>query len=249
MSNITQLPYRLDISTINIDPLITTAVLEDKYTNSSTALDLTTVNSYNFIADANAASRAADRFRIIFNVAGVVPVNFVAVSAAQAGKKIAVEWNVANQLNIIKYEIEKSADGHSFTKVGTVNAANISTYNWTDENAVSGANFYRIKAIDANGGNKYTEIVTVVINKGGAVSVLPNPVKNNTFIISFNEQAPGSYDVRLINISGQVVYKTTLQNNGSNQAVQLPAQVVKGIYNLQLTNGADKTITETVIIE
>ncbi len=249
MSNIRQISYRLDIQLQNADPLLTTGILEDKYTNTSTALDLTTMNSYTFTADANAASRAADRFRIIFNTAGVVPVNFLNIKAAHSGKNIAVEWKVANELNIVKYEVEKSTDGSNFTKVGSINAANTSVYNWMDENITSVTNFYRVRAVETNGSNKYSSIVKVMTNKRSVVSVLPNPVINNTLNINFNDEPQGVYEISLVNIAGQIIYKAMLQNNGSNQQVKLPAQVVKGIYNLHLRNGGDKTITETVIIE
>lgn len=251
MSNITQLPYRLDISTTNMDPLIIGAVLEDKYTNSSTALDLTTMNSYSFTADANAASRAADRFRIVFRTATVVPVTFVSVKAAQLGGNIAVEWKVANQLNIVKYEVEKSADGTNFTKVGTISASNSTTYNWLDQNVVRGYNYYRIKSLDNNGQVKYTEIVKVLAGNGKpAITVSPNPIQGNFVNIQFTEQQAGKYGIRLINVSGQVVYSREVFHNGGNasQSFALSSPPATGIYQLEITTPANVRHTEKLIV-
>ncbi len=119
ISQLRQIEYRLDIEATNMDPLITTAVLEDRYTNTNTSLDLSILNAYSFTVDATAASKAADRFRIVFRQAIVVPVSFVSVKAAQSGRNISVEWRVENEVNTVRYEIEKSADGRNFTGKGT----------------------------------------------------------------------------------------------------------------------------------
>jgi hypothetical protein len=251
MSNIRELDYRLDIKLTNIDPLITTAVLEDKYTNTNTSLDLTALNAYTFTVNASAASKAADRFRIVFRTATVVPVTFVSVKAAQQGGNIAVEWKVANQLNIVKYEVEKSADGSHFAKVGTVSASNSTTYNWMDQNAVRGYNYYRIKSVDNNGQVKYTEIVRVLVGNGKpAITVSPNPIQSNFVNIQFTEQQAGKYAIRLINISGQVVYSREVFHNGGNasQSFALSSLPASGVYQLEITTPANLKHTEKLIV-
>ncbi|MBL0358976.1 MAG: T9SS type A sorting domain-containing protein [Chitinophagaceae bacterium] len=231
--------YRMDVAITDIDPLITTAVLEDKYTNVNTPMDLSgAINAYTFTIDATAASKAADRFRIVFKQSTVVPVSFISIKAAQTGNNIAVEWKVASQVNVVHYEIEKSANGRSFSNVGTINAGSGSTYNWLDENTVSGNNYYRIKSVDNNGQVKYSEVVKVNIGKGsGAITVSPNPVQSGYMNLQFNNQPAGEYAVRLINNAGQVVYNRTVQHTGgsASQSFALPSALVSGVYQLSVT--------------
>lgn len=252
MNQLKQISYRIDVSANDIDPLITTGYLEDKYTGSSTALDLTGANnSYTFTVDANAASRAADRFMIVFRQSVVVPVSFVQVKAAQSGNDIAVEWTVANQVNVHRYEVEKSTDGRNFSSMTTVAAASRSTYNTLDVNAVRGNNYYRIKSIDNNGQVKYSEIVKVAIGKAGtSFTISPNPVQGNFINIQFAEQQAGKYGVRIINIAGQVVYNRLLQHNGgsASQSFALPSLLVSGVYQLEIVAPDNNKHVEKLII-
>jgi hypothetical protein len=247
-----EIPYRIDIAVSNADPLISSGILEDKYSGINTALDLTgTVNSYSFTVDANAASKAADRFRVVFRQSTVVPVSFVSIKAAQQNNNIAVEWKVASQLNVLNYEVEKSTDGRSFNKVGTIVAGSVSTYNWLDENAVSGNNYYRIKSVDNNGQVKYSAIAKVTIGKGGAaITVSPNPLTGNTINLQFSNQQAGKYAVRLINIAGQVVYNRTIQHGGgsASQSFVLPSTLVSGVYQLEVAAPGNIIHTEKLVV-
>lgn len=244
--------YRFDMVITGIDPLITGAVLQDKYTGTNTALDITgATNAYTFTVDVNAASKAADRFRVVFRQSTVVPVSFISIKAAQAGKNIAVQWNVASEVNVATYEVERSTDGSRFSKAGTVAAKQAATYNWLDENAVNGSNYYRIKSVDNNGQAKYSSIVKVTIGKAGAViTVSPNPVQGNFINIQFTQEPAGKYGVRLINIAGQVVYNRTMQHAGgsASQTFTLPSALVSGIYQLEILAPDNSKHTEKLIV-
>ena len=75
-----------------------------------------------------------------------------------------------NQLNILQYEVERSADGRNFVKIHTTaarpdNGTNILTYNWLDTHPFTGDNFYRVRSIGNNGVVAYTAIVKVSVLK------------------------------------------------------------------------------------
>ncbi len=251
MTSVRRISYRLDIEATNMDPLITTAVLKDNYTNTNTTLDLTNVNAYTFTVDANAASRSADRFSIVFRQSGVVPVSFVSVKAAQAGNKIAVEWKVANEVNTVRYEIEKSTDGRSFSKKGMILATGANTYNWLDENTVNGYNYYRIRSVDNNGQVKYTEVVKVQIGGKAGISISPNPVQGNFVNILINQSLAGKYGIRLTNIAGQAVYNREVTHNGgsSSQSFVLPSALSNGVYQLEVIAPDNTRQVEKLIIQ
>lgn len=251
MTSLRSISYRLDVEATNMDPLITTAILKDKYTNTNTTLDLATVNAYTFTVDANAASRAADRFSIVFRQSGVVPVSFVSVKAAQAGNNIAVEWKVANEVNTVRYEVEKSTDGRSFSKKGTVLATGADTYNWLDENTVNGFNYYRIRSVDNNGQVKYTQVVKVQLGGKAGISISPNPVQGNFVNILINQPLAGKYGIRLTNIAGQAVYNREVTHNGGSvsQSFVLPSALSSGIYQLEVIAPDNTRQVEKLIIQ
>jgi uncharacterized repeat protein (TIGR02543 family) len=64
--NLKEKTYVLDIAAQNLDAENLTATLEDRYTQSSTLLDLNGSTRVPVAVDGNAASKAADRFRIVF---------------------------------------------------------------------------------------------------------------------------------------------------------------------------------------
>ena len=238
MSRLKRINYKLEINPSNINDPLLSAFLEDKYKATLTPVSLTDITSYNFTVDAAAAS---DRFRIVFRPQSPLPVTFTSIKAAQVNNNIVVEWKVANQLNIASYEVEKSTNGRSFNKVGSQIATQVSnasiTYNWLDENAVTGVNYYRIKAIELSGNVKYTDIVKVVLGKAGTgITVSPNPVRGNLVNIQFNNQQAGRYNIRLMNNAGQEVYKNVLQHTGGNasQSINIPSAIARGIYQLEV---------------
>ncbi|MEO6228992.1 MAG: T9SS type A sorting domain-containing protein [Ferruginibacter sp.] len=89
-------------------------------------------------------------------------------------------------------------------------------YRWIDVNAVEGTNFYRIQSFNRNGTTKNSEIVKVAIEKTtGSFSVYPNPVSGNVINLLMNNQPAGAYQVKLTNISGQVLLVKSFKSNGN----------------------------------
>ena len=67
MWNLKQQNYKLEFVPANINVQGLYAILEDNYLNASTEINLKNTTTVNFIVDGNAASSAANRFRIVFS--------------------------------------------------------------------------------------------------------------------------------------------------------------------------------------
>ncbi|MEO7767266.1 MAG: hypothetical protein ABIS01_07560, partial [Ferruginibacter sp.] len=136
--------YQLKLAPENIYRQGMLALFEDSYLATSTPLDLLDTTTINFTIDGNSASAADNRFRIIFKSLTVLPVSFSSVKAYHVNDKIKVEWQVQEEVNIIKYELEKSANGMDFTYLNTTGINTTGTYSWIDPTPFTGKNFYRI---------------------------------------------------------------------------------------------------------
>jgi len=98
-----------------------------------------------------------------------------------AENHIVVEWHVQNEGAIKYYEIEKSADGRTFSIVATRQARdrnlNQVNYRWLDINAATGSNFYRIRSAYLDGEIKYSGVVKVITTKDKSYYLVsPNPL-------------------------------------------------------------------------
>ncbi|MEO7138802.1 MAG: T9SS type A sorting domain-containing protein, partial [Ferruginibacter sp.] len=241
--------YALTITSNNLDGLNQTAILYDAFTNVTKQVDMTSATIiYPFTVTTDPASSSLNRFKIVMapSAFGVLPVRFTKINARPEGNRIQVSWITASELGITNYDVERSSDGLHFSKINTlkaVNAAIGSSYEVIDEQPLTGRNFYRIRSNDESGKIDYSSIALAQLNSKSAIRVTPSVITNQQFIISFNGQPGGKYNLRLTNLSGQQVYKKAIYNaNGNAQLIELQkAAVCTGIYNLSVA-GADGNV-------
>ncbi len=239
-----QRKYRLEVVPAKFDDPLLSAFLEDSFTGKTTPLNLASANMYDFAITSDAKSAAANRFRIVFKQvsAGPLPVTYKSVKAYKQANNIAVEWTVENEINISKYEVEKSEDGVSFTKVNVTIATganrNSTTYTWLDTKPLSGNNFYRIRSVSPDGSIEYSNVVLVKMgNAPSGISVYPNPVVNGIIGAEFKNMPSGVYRINLINQLGQTVFSKTINHaaGSSLQNIQPDNKLAAGIYQMEVT--------------
>jgi hypothetical protein len=73
VSNLQQQTYTLEFTASNMATVAATAVLQDAYLGTATPIDLGGVTKVNVTVDANAASKAGNRFKIVFTAKPIVP--------------------------------------------------------------------------------------------------------------------------------------------------------------------------------
>ncbi len=256
MTGMKQQPYQFEFIADNLNHPGLIGVLEDSYLNNSTVISLNGTTTVNFTVDANAGSAAAGRFRILFSIPAPLPVTFTSIKAYQTANDIEVEWKVDNQINIARYEIEKSTDGRSFGKVGTQTATGsnggAATYKWLDVNAASGDNFYRVRSIGNGGDVKISAVVNVKIGKGNAdVSIYPNPVTGKVMNVQFTNMAKGTYTMKLMNNIGQVVMSKQIIHTGgsASQTIAIDKTVSAGNYLMEMVGADNKKTVIALVVE
>jgi hypothetical protein len=255
MWNMKQQQYKLEFIPSNLNVSGLTAALQDNYLGTSQSLNLNNTDSIIFTVDNNVASSANNRFQVVFNSSAPLPVTFVSASAhTKTAASIQVDWTVAEEKGIQQYEIDHSTDGINFSVAGAVPALNNTasiTYNWLDTNAVAGVNYYRIKSIGVAGDINYSNIIKATIASGTPdITIYPNPVTNGHLTIRFSNQPKGAYSIRLINMAGQIVYKTTgmLADGNATESLDIPSSLASGTYKLEITTADNTVQSEKIII-
>ncbi len=83
------------------------------------------------------------------------------------------------------------------------------------------------------------------------ISLYPNPVTDNRFIMQFSQLKPGSYTIRVTDVMGRQVLQQSLSISGENhtQLLKLDPAAAKGIYLIKVTgqNGEEMYNTKIVV--
>lgn len=163
-----------------------------------------------------------------------LPVTLVSFNAKEQNGKALLTWVTSSEINNSHFDVERSTDGKTFTKVGEVagsgNSNTVKTYRFVDELTNAKVTYYRLKQVDFNGDFTYSNIINLNskgLNATSTISIYPNPANSSISIDGLTEQA-FIYDA-----VGRVV--ATITENGLVDVNHL----TPGVYFV-------KTNTETV---
>ena len=172
----------------------------------------------------------------------LLPVHLVNFSAALQNNKPLLQWSVTNEQQMIGYDIERSIDGKTFTKIGFVSGKGTTVqkqaYSYTDFN-VNQLNknkvYYRLRQVDFDGHSDYSKTISLSISKIINWVVTPNPVSAQTAVRLSLEKA-SQMQIQVINNAGMIVQSI---NKGLTQpgdyTIPLEMQnVASGVYMIRL---------------
>jgi type IX secretion system substrate protein len=153
-------------------------------------------------------------------------------------KTVILDWNTQMEVNTSHFDIERSADGSNWNTIGAVAAAGSTStetnYSFSDENPLSGINYYRLKMVDRDSSYGYTEIQVLRTMAVANISFFPNPARDYVNV-SLGETTGSDLTIRLINQSGQVLQEKRVQA-GNGTIVSFPLQqYAAGLYILSVS--------------
>ena len=166
------------------------------------------------------------RFALVTG-AVVLPVSLIDFKASIVNGSGLLQWSTGSELNSRDYNIEKSADGINFYKIGTVKAAgNSSTvvyYNFTDSK-LNALNYYRLRINDIDGKNTLSNTVLLKYNDARQnLLVLNNPFTSE-INIKLSQLPAQKIFVELFDQKGSRVYNKTFKSDTEIK--------VNALYNL-----------------
>ncbi len=183
-----------------------------------------------------------------------LPAHFGNVKAYQQGSGIRIDWSNLTENDVANYQVERSANGQSFSSLTTINASvnngSRADYSYFDAVPVSGINFYRIRYFELSGKILYSTVIKVN-TKGGAIGIVtyPNPVTDGQLSLQTTGLNKGQYMLRVFDAAGQQVHKQLLNlyDGAATEVIQLPLTLKPGMYNLQLSGGEVKLAKSFII--
>jgi photosystem II stability/assembly factor-like uncharacterized protein len=159
---------------------------------------------------------------------------------------ILLSWQTASEVRFHHFELERSLDSKSWTKLADATAKGAaSQYATLDEKPLFGVNYYRLKMVDTDGRFTYSKIVAVEWAKPNSKTwiLFPNPVKDKLYL-SGNEDVSGLENVQIVDISGKIVRTTTVQQLRNGLSIN---NLPNGVYFLDFNKGQSSERKEFVV--
>ena len=180
-----------------------------------------------------------------------LPLTLTDFSGQRSGNNVTLQWTTAIEQNTLDFDIQRGADGTTYTSVGQVAAAGNSTqplnYQFTDALPVSTASawFYRLMMTDKDGRFTYSPVLRIgaVVPSVLSISTYPNPFSNQ-LTLSIESVQPDNALISVTDMSGRILVteRLPLQKGGNLLPLSL-GLLAKGIYSLSVsTAGVKRTI-------
>lgn len=171
-----------------------------------------------------------------------LPLHTITLGVQERGNTALLNWQVDEEDNIVKYEVEKSSDGRTFVSIGTAVTNGTHQYQLTDA-APFNTNFYRVKAVSKSGTVIYSKIVKLNIQGKGEIRIYPNPVVNNELQLQLNNVKKGSYQVVIYNVGGQKLLQQMVIHEAGSQTITADvSKVPTGIHIVTLVDENGKVL-------
>jgi hypothetical protein len=172
----------------------------------------------------------------LFLVNASLPLNFLLFKAETNNYKVVLNWSTALEKDLKNFDVYRSADGLSFSKLSEIAASNRAeqnNYSFTDNHPGNRINYYRITAVNKDRKPEHSKIIRVNIIKKG-FSLEKVYVKSNSLFMEIQTDEEQSVKMDVTNEAGQVIrHLNTRLSSGINK-LSMNMYGLKGIYFLRI---------------
>jgi hypothetical protein len=183
----------------------------------------------------------------------VLPVTLSYFKGEQSGVSNNLTWSTATEQNNKGFEVERSADGRNFSRIGFVaskaesgTSSTALNYSFTDNNPFPGNSYYRLRQSDNDGRATISKTIVVSRKVTGIRlgSLYPNPATSELSIII---TAPGNEKINLVvtDLSGKLVIQQQVElAAGDNTRKLAIGKLSAGTYLIKVIceNGCETSI-------
>ena len=185
-----------------------------------------------------------------------LPLTLLNFNGSYSNNKSILNWTTQSEVNVDRFEVERSVDGNNYIKVGSVAAKGLSgtnNYQLTEDltNTPGGLFYYRLKSVDKDGKFTYSKVVALRRDDKlfSYISVVPNPIINGNGIIKINTTSNGTADIKVVDFAGRIVMlqKINLFEGVNVLPISNIRQLASGVYSLQLFKGGEVLTTKFIL--
>lgn len=177
-----------------------------------------------------------------------LPVQLAHFTAYNEGGKGKLAWGTLSESSNKGFEIERSPDAVSWTKIAFVagkaaggNSIDAIEYTYVDNNIRADAYYYRLKQVNYDGKYTHSSVRKVAFKAVSEVSIYPNPVNGNNVIVN---GINGSHTINLYNMAGQLVHSYAVK--GMSATLDLKG-LTPGVYQVNILYGNGLVINKRLV--
>lgn len=172
----------------------------------------------------------------------ILPIQFESFTATTQNTLVKLNWIVGGDKANGNFEIERSIDGQSFTKVGQVRINDKSAYDFVDNLPGGSSSFYyRIKWMDSDRKYYYSEVRVVKLAQAitkGSMGVYPNPAVASLQVTMPETWIGKTIRFELFDISGRLAH--TIEKSQANRTESININnLQQGMYIVKASMGTE----------
>lgn len=175
-----------------------------------------------------------------------LPIELIDFTATLIGDRVLLKWRTASELNNDYMTIERSTSpqsGLSFVEIGRVAGAGTSQevheYSLWDERPEPGLNYYRLRQVDFDGRETFSDVVVIQTGKTdtGELQAAPNPASGQLFVQWPAANSEGAM-LYLLDADGRQLQNATIPV-GATGTTLFVSDLVPGAYVLRQQDGRE----------
>ncbi|TDH18374.1 T9SS type A sorting domain-containing protein [Segetibacter sp. 3557_3] len=176
-----------------------------------------------------------------------LPVKLAVFGGKLAGGMVKLEWTVLSEVGFSRYEIERSLNGNTYSKVGEVNASGKSIYAFNDDaEPLRGRRvYYRLKMVDKDGSATYSPVFNIHVPLNTRFGIYPNPA-TTYFQIQVSKAVTGKIEVSITDLSGKVLQQRSVDGNSNNFKIGT-TNLAAGTYLVKMRYGGEQYVQKLVV--
>jgi hypothetical protein len=173
----------------------------------------------------------------------LLPLQLINFSAIKTNTDVTLRWLTAHQVNVDRFEVERSINGTEFTKVATVvSVSSQDSYGASDKNVLNSFAsysklYYRLKIIDKDGKLRYSGIAVIKLENtsGFEVNAAPNPFTDK-LQLQVQSDIAGIIKINIRDIAGKLIDSRSQQVSKGSSIIEIQSlyNLPKGMYIVEV---------------
>ncbi len=187
---------------------------------------------------------------INYTVGIVLPVKFISFQGSLDNNQVSLKWEIAENKNAQRFEVEKSFNGIDFSVAGIVPATGRNgreSYSFANDiNSNIKVIYYRLKTFDNNNIAEYSRILVFQRDNIDNIKVLNNPV-NDKLAFSYMSAYHQSVCVKVYDMVGRLHMNLKITTYPGLNVFNFPLvpTIKNGIYVVDVNDGTQRHISKS----